>query len=366
MKGTIHTLKEADMNIKEIFDIMIQEGASDVFIRAGSSLKARVCTHIKTVKEDIFSVKDIDRVISEITDQGLKEMLQRNKSCEFATWHGERWRFRIAIFYQRNSAVVIIRKIDLGVLSFQELNLPAKVLEGFCRERRGLILLTGMAGSGKSTTIAAMVEYINQNFGKHILAIEEPIEFTFQDKKAIINQRAIGTDVFSYEDALREATLHSPDVVYIGNMRDWKTCHAALTAAETGVLVFSTVHTVNAHSTIERIINFFPPEHHHLVFKQLSFFLKGVISLRLLPRIDVEGLIPAYEVMTLSPSISGLILENKLSEIPKFIASGEIYGMNSFNQCLFELIKQKRVSTEVALENSDNEKELRMWLSRNL
>lgn len=350
------------MNIKDIYDIIIEQDASDAFIRAGSPLKARVYTQIKTVRDAVFSVKDVDRLISEITDEGYRGMLDENKSCEFATWHGERWRFRVAIFYQRNTRVIIIRKIDLSTLSFEKLNLPAEILSAFCRERRGLILLSGMAGSGKSTTIAAMIEHINQNFGKHILTIEEPIEFIFKDKKSIINQREIGKDVVCYESALREANFHSPDLIYVGNIRDWKTCHAALTAAEAGALVLSTVHAINTSSTIETIINFFPPEHHTLVFKQLSFLLKGVLSLRLVPCRDTKGLIPAYEVMTLSPTISSLILEKKLYDIPKYITESEIYGMNSFNQCLLKLIKGQKISTAAALEYADNEEELNLWL----
>lgn len=355
------------MNFKDILDAMIKEDASDIFIRAGSPLRGRVSTEVKTLKDGEFSVKDVNKIVSEITDDYNKDILEKNKNCEFTSSYGERWRVRVGIFYQRNALVVVVRKIDLKIPTFEELNLPAKALEKFCNERRGLILLTGITGSGKSTAIASMIEFINQNFGRHILTIEEPIEFTFKEKKSMINQREIGKDVFSYEDALRQFTIHSPDVIYIGNIRDQKTCHAALTAAETGVLVFSTVHTVDATSTVERIANFFPPQQYHFVFNQLAFLLKGVVSLRLLPRIDGKGLIPAYEVMALSPTISGLIRENKLWEMPKYIATGEIYGMASFNQCLFRLIEEKKISARVALEYSDRKEELGLQLRhRNL
>ncbi len=350
------------MNFKDVLDVMIEKDASDAFIRAGGPLKLRVCTEVQPVDDYKFSVEDVDRVVSELTDDYRKDMLRKNKSCEFSSYYGERWRLRIGIFYQRNTLSVVVRKIDLNTLSFKELNLPAKVLERFCRERRGLILLTGVTGSGKSTTIASMIEYINQNFGRHILTVEEPIEFTFADKKSIINQREIGSDVFSYAEALKQFVVHSPDVIYIGNIRDFQTCYAALTAAETGALVFSTVHTVNASSTVERLVNFFPPQQHHFVFNQLSFLLKGVVSLRLLPLVDGESLVPAYEIMTLSPTISSLIRENKLWEIPKYIASGEIYGMQSFNQCLMALIAAGKISPEVGLEYSDKREELALQL----
>lgn len=350
------------MDFKYIIETMIDVDASDVFIKAGSPLRGRVYTEVKTINEHEFSVKDVEKIVSEMLDNEKKEVLKQNRSCEFTGWHGKRWRFRVGIFYQRNALAIVIRKIDLNIPTFQELNLPGKVLERFCHQRRGLLLLTGVTGSGKSTTIASMVEYINQNFGRHILTVEEPIEFTFTDKKSIINQREIGRDVASYPDALKQFAIHSPDVIYIGNIRDQQTCHAALTAAETGVLVLSTVHTVNATSTVERLVNFFQPQQHHFVFNQLSFFLKGVVSLRLLPRLDAKGLIPAYEVMSLSPTISSLIRENKLWKMPKYIASGEIYGMKSFNQCLLELIEAGKISSEVALEHSDKTEELKLQL----
>jgi twitching motility protein PilT len=352
------------MRFKDVLAIMVEKNASDVFIRAGTPLKGRVCTEVETIADYEFSPKDVDKLVSEITNDYQKDKLQKEKSCEFTSCHGERWRFRTGIFYQKDALCIVVRKIDLGIPTFQELNLPGKVLEKFCHELRGLVLLTGITGSGKSTTIASMIDFINRNFGRHILTVEEPIEFTFTDKKSIINQREIGRDVFSYADALKQFTIHSPDVIFIGNIRDQRTCHAALTAAETGVLVFSTVHTVDAASTVERIVNFFAPQQHHFIFNQLSFLLKGVVSLRLIPRIDVAGLIPAYEVMTLSPTISALIRENKLWEMPKYIASGDIYGMKTFNQCLSELVESKKISEESALKYSDKKEELRLHLRR--
>jgi pilus retraction protein PilT len=348
------------MKFKDILDIMLAKEATDIFIRAGSALRGRVRTVVREISEHTMSVEDVEGITSELLDKEKREMLRQTKSAEFAIWYGEHWRFRVGVFYQRNTLAIVIRKIDLDIPNFKELNLPGEVLEKFCNERRGLILLTGITGSGKSTTIASMVEFINQNFGRHILTIEEPIEFTFTDKKSLINQREIGKDVFSYEDALKQFTVHSPDVIYIGNIRDYDTCKAALTAAETGVLVLSTLHTVNAASTVERIVNFFPPHQQHRVLSQLSFLLKGVVSMRLIPRIDIEGLIPAYEVMTLSPTVSRLFRENKLWEVPKYIASGDIYGMKSFNQCLIGLVEDKIISVESALANADKREELEL------
>jgi twitching motility protein PilT len=248
------------------------------------------------------------------------------------------------------------------IASFSELNLPVKVLERLSMERRGLVLLTGSMGSGKSTAIASMIEYINQNTNRHVLTIEEPVEFTFQDKKSLINQRELGLDVSSYAVALRAFTLQSPDVIFIGNIRDRETMAAALTAAETGVLVLSTLHTVNASQSVERIINFFPPHQHEQVRLQLSSLLKGAISLRLVPFKDMPGRIPACEIMLLTPTISRLIREGKIWEIPQFIDDGGVFDMQSFNQSLIKLVKDGKVSEEDAASFADNRDEFLLTL----
>jgi len=341
---------------------MIEKSISDIFIRANGNLKGRIYTKIETVSEKVISSDNVNMIVKEITRESDKEKLRSQKGCEFTYWYKDFWRFRVGVFYQRSTLALVVRKIDLRIPSLGELNLPAELLKKFCQEKRGIIFLTGITGSGKSTTIASMIEHINNNFGRHIFTIEEPIEFTFEDKKSIINQREIGTDVWSYKDALKQFALHSPDVIYIGNIRDAETCHAALTVAQTGALVFSTLHTVNAASTVERIVNLFPSHQHKFVLNQLSSLIKGVLSQRLLPRCDKPGLIPACESMVLSPSISRLIREDKLWEIPKYIDSGDIYGMVNFQKSLLELVESGKVSPEVALEYADSKEELAMEL----
>lgn len=349
------------MDFKEILEIMIDKNVSDVFIRVNSYLKGRINSQIEVISEEKLDMQAVEQIVGEISKVRDKELFQKKKSCEFTIWYGNFWRFRVAMFYQRNTPSIVIRKIDLRIPDFDKLNLPVRTLENFCRQRRGLILVTGITGSGKSTAIASMMEYINMNMKRHILSIEEPIEFIFSDKQCIINQREIGFDVVNYNDALRQFAVHSPDVIFIGNIRDAETCYAALTAAETGVLVFSTLHTVNASSTVERIINFFPPHQHEFILFQLSSLLKGVLSLRLVPRADKKGgLVPAYEILTQSPSISRLMRENKAVEIPKYIASGGVYGMKAFNQSLVELVEAKKVDAQIALDYADKREELEM------
>lgn len=343
---------------------MIKENAQDAFIKGSGAIRMRISTELKVIKEKGPGSGEMKELVSLLTCARDKELLEKERNCEFAINYQGRWRFRVVVFYQKDEPVMVIRKIDLETLDFTDLNLPARVLENFCRERRGLILVTGMTGSGKSTTIAAMLEYINRNYGKHILTMEEPVEFTFEEKKAIINQRDLGKDVMFYGDALRQSVIHSPDVIFISNIRDRDTCWAALTAAETGVLVVSTIHSVNVVSTVERIVNFFPLQEQHLILMQLSFLLKGVLSLRLIPRADTKGLIPAYEAMTLSPTISSLLRENKIWEIPKCVADSHIFDMKSFNQCLLGLIKEKKISVETAMEYSDEKKDLKLMLDR--
>ncbi len=355
------------MTYNQILDLMIEKDATDIFLRVGGNLRGRIATVVEVLNDEVMTEDAMNKILNEMTDAKAREKLNKNKALEFTHWHHEYpkqdcWRFRVGIFFQRSTPAIVVRKINLNIPNFDKLNIPIELLEHLSQERRGMVLLTGITGSGKSTTIASMMKYINETYPRHILTIEEPIEFTFKDNMSIINQRELGVDVDSYTDALKQFALHSPDVIYIGNIRDAETCHAALTAAETGVLVFSTLHTVNATSTVERIINFFPPHQHALILDQLSFLLKGVLSQRLLPLADGSGMIPAYEAMVLSPSVSRLIRENKIWEIPKYISEGGIYGMGTFHQSLVELVESGKVTTEVALEYADKKEELELAL----
>jgi twitching motility protein PilT len=343
------------MDINDYLKLMLEKNASDMFYRPGGTVRMRINGQVLKISDKIITVDDIDITLQKLLSEELREFFRKNLDIEFAYYSADLdHRFRVSIFTQRNWPSIVIRNIPLLTKSLEELGLPAEVLKKLALERRGLILLTGTMGSGKSTTIASMIEYINVNAYKHIFTLEEPIEFTFQDKNSIINQRELGKDVPSYPSALRSFTLQSPDVIYIGNIRDTETMAAAITIAETGVLVLSTLHTVNAPQTVERIINFFPPHQHQQIYTQLSVLLKGVISLRLIPLKDGSGRVPACEVMLLSPTISRLIRENKVWEITKFIEGSEIFGMQSFDQSLVKLVTDGMISEEEAMSFSDN------------
>jgi pilus retraction protein PilT len=348
---------------KKLLKEMVDRNASDLFYRAGGVARLRIDGKVIPISETVLTLDDVTKAVEELTTEKQRETFKNTLDIDFAIYLDEFGRrFRISIFLQRNSPSIVIRNVRNVISTFEELNLPAEVLKKLSLEIRGLVLLTGTTGSGKSTTIASMIEYINQNAYKHILTIEEPIEFTFHDKNSIINQRELGLDVSSYAMALRAFTLQSPDVIFIGNIRDCETMSAALTAAETGVLVLSTLHTINANQSVERIINFFLPHQHQQIRHQLSSLLKGVISQRLVPLKDGSGRIPACEVMLLTPTISRLIREGKDWQIPQFIEDGAIFQMQSFNQSLIKLVKEGKISEEEAGNFSDNKEEFILGL----
>lgn len=351
------------MGIMKFIKQMVEKNCSDLFFRPGGAIRLRLDGKVIAAEEAVLTVEEVVNMMEELTTPQQREVFKKTLDIDFALYLAEfDRRFRINIFMQRNWPSIVIRNINPLTQSFEELNLPVETLKRLSLETRGLVLLTGSMGSGKSTTIASMIEYINNNSKKHILTVEEPIEFTFKDKNSLINQRELGIDVSSYPVALRALTFQSPDVIYISNIRDEETMFSAMTAAETGVLVLSTLHTVNASQSVERIINFFPPHQHQEMRNQLSFLLKGVISLRLVPLKDGSGRIPAYETMLLTPTISRLIRENKVWEMPQFIADGAVYGMQTFTQSLVKLVRDGKVSEDVAAEFADNKDEFLLTL----
>lgn len=351
------------MGIKQHLKMMVEKNGSDLFYRTAAEPRIRIDGRLVVVANEPLSLNEMLRAVEEITNEKQREELQKNHDIDFAYYLEDvDHRFRVSIFMQRNWPSIVVRNLMKNIRSFEELNLPAEVLQKLAAEGRGFILLVGSAGSGKSTTIASMIDYINVNFHKHILTVEEPIEFIFDDKNSLINQRELGLDVFSYATALRAFTLQSPDVIYIGTIRDHDTMAACLTAAGTGVLVLSTLHTVNAPQTIERIVNFFPPYQHQEVRTEASYLLKGIISLRLVPRKDQPGRVPACEVMLLTPTISRLIREGKIWDTQRFIEEGAIFGMQSFTQSLIKLVRSGIVSEEVAAEFADNRDEFTLAL----
>jgi len=345
------------MDIEKFLQIMVEKDASDLYFKVGNVPYLRIEGKIKPISEAEISAKDMGDLFKQVVDEKQREYFQKNKELDLAYSSPTLGRFRINLFQSKEQAGMVIRQVKREIPTFKELNLPQDILQKLSLEPRGLILVTGPAGCGKSTTLAAMTEYINQNREAHIVTIEDPIEFLHEDKKSVINQREIGIDTHSFSQALKHVVRQSPDVILIGEMRDRPTVEAAVMAAETGHLVLSTLHTIDAPRTIERIINFFPTHYQAQLRVQLAYILKAVISMRLLPSAEEEKRIPAVAVMITTPTIRKLIVEGKLDGITSVMEEGEIFGMQTFTQCLFELYQKGKVSYEDALQMSDSPQE---------
>ncbi|MFH1359777.1 MAG: PilT/PilU family type 4a pilus ATPase [Candidatus Omnitrophota bacterium] len=351
------------MNISRILKLMVEQESSDLFLRANAAPHVRVHGKLRILDAQVLSKNDMLTITDFLlANDNQREIYAKELDIDFIHQEPGIGRFRVNIFTQRGSPSIVARYVTDAVHSFEDLNLPVELCRQFCEEPRGLVLVCGPAGSGKSTTIASMVEYVNATIEKHIVTIEDPIEFLFRDKKSIINQRELGIDVPSYPAALKHVTQQSPDIIFIGTIRDEPTMKAAISAAELGVLVMSTFHTINAIQTIERIVNFFPPHLHSEVRMQLSLLLKGVISLRLIPRKDGKGRIPAFETMVVTPTIARLIREGSITQIQSFIDEGHLFGMQSFKQSLVKLVKANMIHEDDARYLADSRDEFDLEL----
>jgi twitching motility protein PilT len=333
-----------------------QLGASDVHLKVG-------LPPIFRVKGDLRTVANVPPLTKEAVEEfGLsmmnsrqRELFEKNWDVDLAYATADGFRYRVNILQQRGFMGVVMRLIPPNVPPFERLNLPHKVLE-LADEERGLLLVTGITGSGKSTTLAAMVDYINTSRAAHIVTIEDPIEYAFKDRRSVINQREVGFDTTSFARALRASLRQDPDVILVGEMRDLETTEIALTAAETGHLVLSTLHTVDAVETINRIVSIYPPHQQTQARLQLCSVLKGVISQRLVARADGMGMVPAVEILVSTARVRELIADvNRTREIHEAIATGrDPYGMISFDQSLTELVKNRFVTYEDAISASTN------------
>ncbi len=349
------------MEFHEMLRKMVIEKASDLFIKVGSPPSLRIDGSIHFLDTDEITQQD-SLEIYEIIEDSKKDGFDTKSDIDVAYELPGIGRFRCNIFRQKGHLAYVLRHVESNVPSFEELNLPAVVLTKLASANRGLILVTGQAGSGKSTTLASMINYINEKFNKHVITIEDPIEFIFRDRRSIVNQREIGPDTANFLQALKMAVRQSPDVILIGEMRDKETMEAALAAAETGHLVLSTLHTVNAIQTVERIIHFFPPHQHDLIRLQLSLVLVGVISQRLLPRKGSGGRVPAVELMIESPTIRDLLRKGRTEELYNSVKEGEYFGCQTFNQSLKRLYQDDLITLEHALAASDFPEELKLDL----
>lgn len=350
------------MNINDLLKIAVDRKASDLHLKVGGHPVIRVDGELMPLSElKRLMQEDTIAMAFSIMNARQKQRFKEELELDIAYQVPGLGRFRCNVFQQRGAVGLVLRVIPARILTVRELMLPP-VLERICEERRGLILCTGTTGSGKSTSLAAMLDYINAARTEHIITVEDPIEFLHRDKKSIVNQREIDVDTRSFASALRAALRQDPDVILVGEMRDYETIETALLAAETGHLVFSTLHTLDATETINRIISVFPPHHQKQIRIQLSQVLKAVISLRLVPRADGIGRVPAAEVLMSTAYIRECI-ENK--EKTKFIreqiALGTSqYGMQTFDQSLYQLFKSGLITLDEALKRATNPDEFRL------
>lgn len=342
--------------MERVLNAARQLGASDVHLKAGLPPIFRIKGELRTVRDvPPLTRESIAAFAVHMMNDRQRQEFESTMDVDLAYGTDDGVRYRVNLFQQRGTVGMVLRLIPPEVPAFEKLNLAETVLK-LAQEQRGLILVTGVTGSGKSTTLAAIVDYINQCKAVHIVTIEDPVEYAFRDKRSVINQREVGFDTRSFSKALRAALRQDPDVILVGEMRDIETTEIAMTAAETGHLVLSTLHTVDATETISRIISMFPTHQQPQARLALGGILRGVISQRLLPRADGKGMVPAVEIMTFTERIREMIEDpQRTREIKDAIAQGKHpYGMQTFDQSLASLVKDKLVTYETALKNSSN------------
>ncbi len=326
----------------------VELGASDLHLTVGAAPTLRIKGSLTPLPgaPEILGPEDVERLIFELVSEEQRDLLLTQKEIDFSFAYGEEARFRVNAFHQRGYLAASLRRIPLKIPTLEELKLP-KVLAEFCNLPQGFILVTGPTGHGKSTTIAAMIQRINETRPVHVITIEDPIEYIYPHQKALVDQREMHLDTYSWEVALRSALREDPDVVMIGEMRDYETIASAITIAETGHLVFATLHTNSASQTVDRIIDAFPEAQQQQVRVQLSSILEGVISQRLIPSVQGD-LVPAVEIMLPSPAVRSVIREGKTHQLDNVISTSFDQGMVSLERALAQLVNEGQVALEVA------------------
>jgi twitching motility protein PilT len=338
---------------------LISNSGSDLHLKSGSQVRVRIHGVLKVLGKDSLTSEMLDKLAREITTADQYEKLKTDRNLDFSYVLGEDNRFRVNLFYQMDGLSAVFRIIPVKILTLDELNLPP-VIKTFTEVQRGLVLVTGVTGSGKSTTLAAMIDKINREQQKHIITVEDPIEFVHKDRGCLINQRGIGQDAHSFSDALRAALREDPDIILVGEMRDLETIDIALHAANTGHLVFSTLHTLDAKETIDRIVGMFGNEEQNRIRMSLASVLEGVISQRLIPT-KRGGRVAGIEVLKKTARIEQLIAENRDAEIPDALFDGkEIYGTQTFDQALLDILRRGEITEEVALEYATNPADMKL------
>ena len=345
MAGTVH--------IDRLLETCIKQGASDIHLVTDRPPVLRLNGSLRSLETKVLDSDDTSALMKSITPDRNQQELQEQGTTDFGFAFGDAGRFRVAIFRQRGKLSLVLRLIPNELLTFEQIGLPGTI-PGLCRRPQGLFLVTGPTGSGKTTTLASMINYINENLDRHIITVEEPIEYYHYHKKSIINQREVGIDVPTFSEAVRRSLRQDPDVILVGELRDLETMETAVRAAETGHLVFSTVHTTGCQGTITRIIDQFPVNQQEQMRVQLSTNLIAVLSQALCRKAGGKGRVAAYEFMQVTPAISNLIRENKTYRIDSAIQTGAKYGMQLMDDHLWRLYQNKIISREEMIDKARN------------
>jgi twitching motility protein PilT len=339
----------ATLNMDRLLQACVTMGASDIHISVGRPPVFRVDGRLRSLETKVLDPDDTAGLMKSITPERCQQELQEEGGTDYGFAFGDAARFRVSVFKQKGSISMVLRQIPNKIMNFDQIGLP-KICAALCRRPRGMFLVTGPTGSGKTTTLACMVNYINESFDRHIVTIEDPIEYYHPHKKSVINQREVGVDVPSFGEALRRVLRQDPDVILVGELRDLETIEAAVRAAETGHLVFSTLHTTSASGTITRIIDVFPTDQQEQIRIQLSSNLIAVLSQALCPLATGKGRVAAYEFMIVTPAIANLIRENKTYRIDSSIQTGKKLGMQLLDEHLWQLYDTGKITLEEMLD----------------
>ncbi|MDP8263371.1 MAG: PilT/PilU family type 4a pilus ATPase [Candidatus Ancaeobacter aquaticus] len=350
------------VTIEQILKIMIEKNASDLHLKVNCPPTMRINKELVAMEMDAIGDDEIQAIASGLMNERQQDVFDKKSEIDFAYSLPSVGRFRTNIFVQRGTIGIVMRSVKTVIPTFSDLTLPGKLFENIINKNNGIIIVCGPMGCGKSSTLAALIDYINRVERVNIVTVEDPIEFLHTDKKSIVNQREVGIDTHSFKDALRYIMRQDPDVIAIGEMRDAESLNASMMSAEIGHLVLTTLHSVTAAQSVARMLEFYQVETRDQIRRQLSDVLHAVICQRLVPRADDKGLVPVLEVMIVTPTVKKLIYNNQLDKLPAAIELGKEFGMHNFNQSFIQLVNDEIITKEVALTHSLNPEALKLNL----